>query len=101
MCLFTFTIWLKKAGGLLGHSTTPNWYDTITILLASNQGRLDDILIKMLFQGLVYSMWRERNSRKNGGVGATVDVLACANDRSIRNCISSLQYTANYKLEGL
>ncbi|CAN6919952.1 unnamed protein product [Brassica oleracea] len=52
-CPFTFTLWLKVAGGLLGHSVTPDWDDTITILLVSNQVRLGGILLKLLFQGVV------------------------------------------------
>ena len=38
---------------VLGHSITLDWDDTITIVLVSNQVRLDIILLKLLFQGVV------------------------------------------------
>lgn len=87
-CPFTFALWLKVAGGLLGHSVTPDWDDTITILLVSNQVRLGGILLKLLFQGVV-----TRSGKR--------EILEDMVEQALRWMLLLAQYTRNHKLERL
>ncbi|XP_013668622.2 uncharacterized protein LOC106372911 [Brassica napus] len=67
-CPFSFTVWLNTAGKLFGNAITPDWNDTVSSLLQQAQTRIDHILRRMAFQTVIYSIWREHNSRRHGGV---------------------------------
>ncbi|CAN7054539.1 unnamed protein product, partial [Brassica oleracea var. botrytis] len=49
-CPYTFTVWKNVAEKLL-----------------------DTILLRLVFQTAVYVLWKERNSKRHGGVCASVD----------------------------
>jgi len=67
-CPFSFTVWLNTAGKLFGNAITPDWNDTVSSLLQQAQTRIDHVLRRMAFQTVIYSIWREHNSRRHGGV---------------------------------
>lgn len=100
-CPFSFMIWLNTAGQLIGEGITPDWDDTIVSLLQPGRTRLDSILVRMAFQTVVYTIWRERNSRRHRGNWVTVEMLTRTIDKQIQNLISSLCYTMGHPLEGL
>lgn len=100
-CPYSFTVWIDIAGKLMGAAITPDWEDTIASLLQPVHSRIDSVLRRMVFQTVLYAIWRERNSRRHGGSGITVEKMKKAIDKQIRNRISSLQYVIGHPLEGL
>ncbi|KAG5400155.1 hypothetical protein IGI04_014762 [Brassica rapa subsp. trilocularis] len=60
---------------LFGTAITPDWNDTASSLLRQARTRIDYILRKMAFQTVIYSIWREHNSRRHGGVWITTEQL--------------------------
>ncbi|KAF3606889.1 hypothetical protein DY000_02049442 [Brassica cretica] len=50
---------------------------------------------------ILYSVWKERNSRRHGGVWVTTEKITRTIDKQIRNWISYLRYVKNHPLEGL
>lgn len=95
-CLFSYTVRLNIAGKLIGNAITPDWIDTVSALLRPVHSRL-----RMAFQTVLYSVWKERNSRRYGGTWVSPEKLTRLIDKQIRNRISSRRYTGNQPLEGL
>ena len=100
-CPYTFTVWMNVAEKLLGAAITPDWEDTVTSLLRPNRNRLYAIRLRLVFQTAIYVLWKERNSRRHGGVWAPVDMTTKAIGKLVKNRISSLKYIGNHKLSGL
>ncbi|CAG7863933.1 unnamed protein product, partial [Brassica rapa] len=65
---------------------------TIASLLSTRRKKIDACLLKLAFQATIYSLWRERNSRRHQGHPQSVDHLVCMIDKLIKNKISSLRY---------
>lgn len=100
-CPFSFTVWFNTAGRLFGSVITPDWDDTIASLLQTGSNRIDSVLMRMAFQTVLYAIWRERNTRRHGEAGITVEKFTRAIDKQIRNRISSLRYPPGHPLEDL
>ncbi|XP_013694661.1 uncharacterized protein LOC106398689 [Brassica napus] len=100
-CPYTFTVRMSVAEGLLGSRITPDWQDTVSSILTSGRIRLNTILLKLAFQTSIYQLWKERNSRRHGGLCAPVETTSKAIGKIIKNRISSLKYKGNHKLRGL
>nr|VDD50745.1 unnamed protein product [Brassica oleracea] len=92
---------MNEAEKLLGPAITPDWEDTVTSLLRQNRSRLDAILLRLVFQTTIYMLWKERNSRRHGGMCAPVDTTTKAIGNMVKKRISSLKYRGNHKLSGL
>ncbi|XP_018463217.1 uncharacterized protein LOC108834382 [Raphanus sativus] len=92
---------LSTAGRLFGPVITPDWDDTIASLLQTGRNRIDSVLMRMAFQTVLYAIWRERNTRRHGEAGITVEKFTRAIDKQIRNRISSLRYSPGHPLEDL
>ncbi|CAG7889501.1 unnamed protein product [Brassica rapa] len=59
---------MQTARKMFGSTISPYWTDTVVSLLQPARIQLDSVLQKMVFQTVIYSIWRERNSRRHGGV---------------------------------
>lgn len=44
-CPYTYTVWLKVAGGILGDSITPDWTDTMVTLQSNTFSSMDYVLL--------------------------------------------------------
>ncbi|KAF2595684.1 hypothetical protein F2Q68_00007713 [Brassica cretica] len=62
---------------------------------------MDPILDKLLFQTVVYQLWRERNGRCHHQAWTNSDQLRRLIDKAMRNRIFSLKYHHPHKLAGL
>ncbi|XP_013639752.1 PREDICTED: uncharacterized protein LOC106345022 [Brassica oleracea var. oleracea] len=100
-CPYSFTVWTNTAKRLLGGAITPDRTDTVASLMLPARTRHDHVLKMMVFQTVFYSVWKERNSRRHGGVWVTTEKITRTIDKQIRNRISSLRYVKNHPLEGL
>lgn len=100
-CLYSYMVWIKVTGRLLGSRITPDWQDTVVRIQYDRGSKLDKVLVQMGFQMTVYYIWRERNTRRHGKPWIPMEKLAYQIDMSMRNIISSLKYSYGSKLEGL
>lgn len=100
-CPFSFTIWDSVAHPLLRSHTNPSWQTTLNQLQWSFLQRLDVVLLKLLFQLVVYTPWREWNARRHGTTGTAVEQMKRAIDKMMRNRIVSLKYKPESKYAGL
>ncbi|XP_056854529.1 uncharacterized protein LOC108846579 [Raphanus sativus] len=70
---------------------SPDWSITVTTLLSPRRSTIDSCLLRLSFQAVIHSIWRERNSRKHTGAHRTAQQLTKFIDKTIRNRISSLR----------
>ncbi|WZY74619.1 hypothetical protein YC2023_021003 [Brassica napus] len=92
---------LAFSGKLLGRDITLDWDDTIAHMLNVTRSSIDSALIRISFQTVLYSIWRERNSKIHGGNWLAVEAVTRSIGKAIRSRISPLRYTGNHKLEGM
>lgn len=90
-CLYSFTVWMNIAGRLIGSAITLDWNHTVASLMLPAHSRLDHVFKRMVFQTVFYSVWKEWNSRRHGGIWVTTKKLNRTIDKQIRNQISSLR----------
>lgn len=100
-CPFSYTVWDGLARPLLRARINPDWQLTLTQLQRFPVQRLDLILVKLLFQLVVYSLWRDRNARRHGTAFSSTDQMMRAIDKMMRNRIVSLCYRPESKYGGL
>lgn len=100
-CPYSFTVWHGLANHILGTHTDPDWQITLNHLQELNVSKLDAILIKMLFQMVIYHLWRERNARRHHISWMTTDAMRNVIDKSMWNRIFSLKYKTGHKYAGL
>lgn len=100
-CPYSFTIWKCMVRGFSGRRPNPDWTITLNMLKRNRLPRLDSILIRMLFQTVIYHIWRERNGRRHQGKRTTTDQMCKAIDRVMRNKIVSLKYGLQHENAGL
>ena len=100
-CPYSFMVWVRATGSLLGNRITPDWQDTVTRIQYDRGNKMDMVLMRMVFQMAVYHIWRERNTRRHGKAWIPMEKLAYQIDKTMRNIILSLRYSYGSKLEGL
>ncbi|XP_013617529.1 PREDICTED: uncharacterized protein LOC106324048 [Brassica oleracea var. oleracea] len=100
-CPYSFTVWEGLGRGFFGRRTNPDWYITLNAIKRKRANRLDSILLKMIFQTVIYHIWRERNSRRHQGNWVSTNQMHKAIDRSMRNRIVSLKYGPQHRYAGL
>ncbi|XP_013632695.1 PREDICTED: uncharacterized protein LOC106338211 [Brassica oleracea var. oleracea] len=100
-CPYSYTVWDCLASRLVGRRINPDWHDMLRYIQAGTSNEMDMILIRLVFQAVVYHIWRERNTRRHQqGQQGTEQMIKTIN-RGIKNRISSLGYKAGHKFNGL
>lgn len=79
----------------------PDWDVTVSSLITRKYDRLTFILLRLVLQVTIYSIWRERNDRRHNSIAKSVDQLGRIIDKTMRNRIMATKYYAKPKLEGL
>lgn len=100
-CPYTYTVWLRCVGGIIGDRATLDWSDTLVLLHDATLPAMDYILLRLVFQVTVYFVWRERNARMHKTSWLDTGQLCRHIDRTICNRILALGYHGSYKYEGL
>ncbi|CAG7875373.1 unnamed protein product, partial [Brassica rapa] len=100
-CPYSYTIWDRVASRLLGRRINPDWSDMLQVVCGEAYTLMDQILIRLLFQVVVYHVWRERNLRRHQQGFKGTDQLICMISKVVKNRISSLGYKGHHRLEGL
>ena len=91
-CPYFFTVWTDLVGYLLGSHVNPDWSITIASLQSTRRKEIEACLLKLAFQARIYSLWRERNSRRHQGHPQSAAHMVRIIDKLIKNRISSLRY---------
>lgn len=81
-CPYSYTVWTDLVGSLLPRPN-PGWSITITMLLSPRRSTIDSCLLRLCFQAVIHSVWREQNSRKHTGVYRTAQQLTRFLDKTI------------------
>lgn len=84
-CPYSFTVWMNIAEKLLGKTITPDWDETIASLLLSCCTQIDKVFKRLVFQTVLYVIWRERNSRRYGGNRKSTEAITMNIDKMICN----------------
>lgn len=100
-CPYSYMVWTRVTGRLLGTRITPDWQDTVVRIQYDRGSILDKVLVRMVFQMVIYHIWRERNARRHGKAWIPYEKLSAQIDKTMRNRISSLRYSYGRKFEGL
>ena len=100
-CPYSYTIWDRVASRLLGRRINPDWSDMLQVVCGEAYTLMDQILIRLLFQVVVYHVWRERNLRRHQQGFKGTDQLISMISKVVKNRISSLGYKGHHRLEGL
>ena len=100
-CRYTYTLWIEVIGMLLGRPPDPDLERTLVHLTTHGFDRLIYILLRLTFQTTIYMIWRERNDRKHLKKSRQVTQLAKLIGKTVRNRISSVEYSEKPRLPGL
>ena len=101
LCLFLLFHSLGKYGDrLFCHRTNLDWSLTPNAIQQNKFNRLDSILIKMIFQTVIYHIWSEKNATRHQGKWMSTDQMRKVIDRSTRNIIVSLKYGLQHRNAG-
>ncbi|CAH8267617.1 unnamed protein product [Arabidopsis lyrata] len=97
-----FIAWLAmRTGNLLRQPQDPDWSATVMVLISGSGSYLDDILLKLCFQITIYTIWHERNNRIHNGYHSTMTQVLRRIEKTVRNRITSLDYTKKPRLRRL
>lgn len=100
-CPYSFTVWEGLVRGFFGRRTNPDWTITLNAIKRNRMNQLDSILIKMIFQAVIYHIWGKRNARRHQGKWVSTYQMRKVIDRSMRNRIVSLKYGPQHRHAGL
>ncbi|XP_013713812.1 uncharacterized protein LOC106417576 [Brassica napus] len=100
-CPYSYTVWDRLASRLVGRRINPDWHDMLRYTQAGTSNEMDMILIRLVFQAVVYHIWRERNTRRHQQGHQGAEQMIKTINRGIKNRISSLGYKAGHKFNGL
>lgn len=65
-CPYSYSIWTILSSNLLYSIINPDWHITTNSLLWNRLSTTDKVLIKFVFQALLYGIWGEKNGRSLG-----------------------------------
>lgn len=100
-CPYSYTVYDNIAARLLGQLMDPDCSATLLSIQHTRFAPLDAVLVRMVFQMTIYSIWREHNGRRHQKPWVTAAQLTRSIDKTMRNRISSLKYRHDHKFEGL
>ncbi|XP_022565169.1 uncharacterized protein LOC111209510 [Brassica napus] len=100
-CPYSFTVWEGLVRGFFGRRTNPDWSITLNAIKRERVNRLDSILRNLIFQTVIYHIWRERNSMRHQCKWTSTNHMQKVIDRSMRNRIVSLKYGLQHRIDGL
>ncbi|XP_013601566.1 PREDICTED: uncharacterized protein LOC106309022 [Brassica oleracea var. oleracea] len=91
-CPYSFTVWIDLVGFMLRSRVNSDWAITVTSLLSPRRKEIDTCLLKLALQASIYSIWRERNSKRHNGNSLSASQMVRYIDKTNRNRISSLRH---------
>lgn len=100
-CPYSYTVWDRVVGKLMGRRINPDWSDMLRYIRNGAANLKNQVLISLLFQVVVYHIWRERNLRRHQQGQKGTELMISTINKTVKNRISSLGYEADHRLEGL
>lgn len=99
-CPFSSQIWSTIAQGLLPIRFSTNWDSVIPLLTNHTSSRIQMFVLRYAFQHTIYSIWRERNSRRHGESPLPAAKIAAMIDKGLRNRLYTLEETESPAYQG-
>ncbi|KAG5396870.1 hypothetical protein IGI04_018684 [Brassica rapa subsp. trilocularis] len=91
VCLYSYTVWDRLASRLVGRRINPDWQDMLRFIQTGATNRTDQILIRLVFQAVVFSVWRERNGCRHQQSLQGTEQMIKAIHKGVKNMICSLR----------
>ncbi|XP_024006101.1 uncharacterized protein LOC112082812 [Eutrema salsugineum] len=98
-CRFSIKVWTNLAKGILLRNFTADWSTIINLISESHQQSVKWFLIRYLFQTVLYTLWREQNDRRHGGILTSAARLIVVIDKSIWNRFSSIRNLGDHRYD--
>ncbi|XP_024013936.1 uncharacterized protein LOC112088023 [Eutrema salsugineum] len=99
-CPFSATIWTRLASGLLATRFTTDWHTLTQLISDDGLAPIPMFLTRYVLQCAIYSIWRERNSRRHGKTPNAASRIIQQLDKQVRNRLSTIRSSGFTKLEG-
>lgn len=91
-CPYSYTVWDGLASRLFRRRINPDWQDMLTFIQTGSSNKIDQILIRLVFQAVVYHVWRERNGRRHQQRLQGTEQMIKTIFKGVKNRITSLRY---------
>ena len=98
-CTYASEVWAVLAKGIFKTHFSTDWSQILAHVSAHHQSRVENFLIKYLFQATVYTIWRERNGRRHGKPSNTPTQLIKWIDSQVRNQITTIKRSKDRRYE--
>lgn len=90
-CPYSWNIWTRIAARA-GHSPDRDWSSELSNMQSINGARHIKIIRLLAWQGTLYYIWLERNSRLHRQIFKTMDSITAQIESTIRSKISALRH---------
>lgn len=97
-CAYAGAVWTKLTGGLLGSHFSTDWDSIAPLLVHDTLDCRVRVLVRVVFQTSIHSLWRERNERRHGSTPTPTASLVKFIDRQVKNKCLSISVTGNQRL---
>lgn len=98
-CDYASRIWFTMVSGLLGINYTTCWTTLLQMLNNDSMEWESILLLRLVFQSIVYHIWRERNCRRHGEPRKEAPRMTRTIDKSMRNRISSIRSVGDHNFD--
>lgn len=92
-CRYPSLVWGETVRGIMNHWYTTSWDDLIVFISDPGLKFTRRFCICYLFQVSIYSLWRERNSRRHGQTPILSQVLIRNIDKSHKTIRNLIEHT--------
>ena len=90
-CPYATELWHSLAKGIFRNKYSTSWQLVLDFISNPQRNRVEDFLLRYVFQAAIYSIWQERNGRRHGKAPTTVTHLIRWTEKQVRNKISSIR----------
>ena len=98
-CQFSAEVWKTLTKRFLREYYTGKWHEILQPISATPQQRVPKFTLQYVFQAALYTIWRERNSRRHGDKPSSMQRIVHLLDKNIRNRFTTIQRMGNNKYE--
>ncbi|KAF8112047.1 hypothetical protein N665_0068s0014 [Sinapis alba] len=100
VCLYSYTVWDRLACRLVGRRINSDWQEMFQFIQTGAANQLDQVLIRLVFQLVVYHVCRERNNHIHQQGQLRIEMITQIN-KTVKNMITSVCYKCYHPLNGL
>lgn len=94
-CSFTSQVQREVAKNILKTRYSTSWASLINSVSNKWNDRIENFIVRYVFQATVYTIWRERSRRRHGENPSTPNQLITWIDKQLRNQFSAIRATGD------